>query len=589
MMTNLIKRTTQRMSTNCSLPSLGRGKGVGLLFVGMFCSFFALTSCEDILDTDSDFVMYEKDNTLSDPTDSIYSVLGIINQMQKIADRTVLLGEVRADLVTPTEAASADLKRLAAWDFSQENKYNAVSDYYSVINHCNYFLHHVDTTLQRRGYKIFEAEYAAVKGFRAWTYLELAKNYGRIPLVTEPLMTEQDARKAMNDQSKYADMQTICNYFINDLTPYAYRRMPNWGSINGSNSQYFFIPIRALLGDLCLWAGRYQEAATWYHDYMTDRDDPIIITASRIGGSWGNFHFTTHVISTGSYELSYIPMEARQFDGIMSELPDLFNSTERNYRFFQLTPSVGLRRLSGEQIYCKEHKTDTQTDTLYAPREGLDDPLDLGDMRLYASYSYRTLGSQNQYSEYNNEIQSIRKYSSNTEERIPTYTKSMLYLRYAEALNRAGYPQSAMVVLKYGMCQDNLIAYVDSVERQAAGILIEFDPNVYLQQDAKGIHSFGSGESQCNKYYVLPMPADSLATRQDTIDYQIPLVEDMIIDEMALEFAFEGHRLHDLMRVAMRRGDNAYLADPISRRDGEEDAALRAKLMNEQNWYLPLP
>ena len=129
-----------------------------------------LTSCEDMLETDSKFVMYESDNTLSNPTDSVYSVLGIINQMQKIADRTVLLGEVRADLVTITDAANADLKRLSAWDFSMENKYNSVSDYYSVINHCNYFLHHVDTTLTRRGYKIFQAEYAAVKTFRAWTY-----------------------------------------------------------------------------------------------------------------------------------------------------------------------------------------------------------------------------------------------------------------------------------------------------------------------------------------------------------------------------------------------------------------------------------
>ena len=561
------------------------------LLVACSLSFIApLTSCEDMLDTDSDFVMYEKDNTLSDPTDSIYSVLGIINQMQKIADRTVLLGEVRADLVTPTEAASADLKRLAAWDFSQENKYNVVSDYYSVINHCNYFLHHVDTTLQRRGYKIFEAEYAAVKGFRAWTYLELVKNYGRVPLVTEPLMTELEAREAMNDQAKYADMQTICNYFINDLTPYAYRKMPKWGSINGQNSEFFFIPIRALLGDLCLWAGRYQEAATWYHDYMTDRDAPIRIGGSEVGGKWGDVNFSsTSIVVASSYELSFIPMEARQFDGTMSELPDIFNSTQRNYRYFQLTPSVGIRRLSGEQIYCMEYKTDTYTDTLYAPREGFSEPLKLGDLRLYAGYSYGTSGSKNEYSEYNNETQNIRKYNSDTESRIATYTKSMLFLRYAEALNRAGYPQSAMVVLKQGLCRDNLIENVDSIERQAAGTLIEFDPNIYLKEEAKGIHSFGSGDSHCNEYYVLPIPEDSLATRQDTIDYQIPLVEDMIITEMALEFAFEGQRLHDLMRVAMRRGDNAYLADPISRRDGEVDAALRAKLMNEQNWYLPLP
>ena len=96
-MNNLIKRTTQRMSANCSLPSLGRGKGMGLLFVGMFCGFFTLTSCEDILETDSDFVMYEDDNTLNHATDSVYSVLGIVNKLQMIADRTMLLGEIRAD------------------------------------------------------------------------------------------------------------------------------------------------------------------------------------------------------------------------------------------------------------------------------------------------------------------------------------------------------------------------------------------------------------------------------------------------------------------------------------------------------------
>ena len=146
-----------------------------------------------------------------------------------------------------------------------------------------------------------------------------------------------------------------------------------------------------------------------------------------------------------------------------------------------------------------------------------------------------------------------------------------------------------MTILKYGVCQDYFVQNVDSVERAKAGALIEFDPNVFLKQDAMGIHSFGSGDSQCNEYYVLPIPADSLATRQDTIDYQIPLVEDLIITEMALDGAFEGFRLYDLMRVAMCRGDNAYLADPVSKRGAEQDDALRAKLMVQENWYLPLP
>ena len=85
------------------------------------------------------------------------------------------------------------------------------------------------------------------------------------------------------------------------------------------------------------------------------------------------------------------------------------------------------------------------------------------------------------------------------------------------------------------------------------------------------------------------MPPTPLPTRQDTIDYQVPLVEDLIIQEMALEGAFEGYRFHDLMRVALRRGDPSYLAIPVSRRSGQPDAQLQQLLMNQDNWYLPLP
>ena len=63
----------------------------------------------------------------------------------------------------------------------------------------------------------------------------------------------------------------------------------------------------------------------------------------------------------------------------------------------------------------------------------------------------------------------------------------------------------------------------------------------------------------------------------------------MIINEMALEGAFEGYRYYDLMRVALRRNDPAYLAKPVARRSGTVDAALESLLMDPKNWYLPLP
>jgi hypothetical protein len=146
-----------------------------------------------------------------------------------------------------------------------------------------------------------------------------------------------------------------------------------------------------------------------------------------------------------------------------------------------------------------------------------------------------------------------------------------------------------MCVLKYGICEENIEEYVDSTEQAKAGELIIFDETFFPYNEAMGIHSFGSGDSQANPYFALPMPAEALPTYEDTVSYQIPLVEDMIITEMALEGAFEGNRYYDLLRVALRRNDPAYLANPISRRMGDVDERLRSLLMDPQNWYLPLP
>ena len=547
-----------------------------------------LPSCSDMLETESEYVEFEKDNTLNHPTDSVYSVLGIIGKMQIIADRTVLFGEVRGDLVTPTEAASADLKRLANFEFAEDNKYNAVSDYYAVINNCNYYLAHVDTALQRRGRNLFRAEYAAVKSFRAWTYLQLAMAYGQVPLVTDPVMTEKEAREAMN--LNRSGITEICQYFINDLTPYAEVELPRFGDINNFDSQQFFIPMKALLGDLCLWAGMYQEAAKWYHDYLTDKRNPIQINYSNriVWPSATEFVSPVNGYSTTSNTqevLSFIPMEERVFDGVVSDLSNIYNSTQENNNYFQITPSQAVYDISAAQTYCLENKTATTTDTIYVPKTGLYKEIMAGDLRFYSNYNIVSVSGQDKFSEYGPDNQTFRKITARY---IPTYRRTMVYLRYAEALNRAGYPQSAFTILKHGICQENILNNVDSLERTAADELIAFDANVFTKETSIGIHSFGSGDSQDNAYYTLPMPPTQLATRQDTINYQIPLVEDYIINEMALEGSFEGYRFNDLMRVALRRNDPAYLADPISLRRGTKNEALRALLMETKNWYLPL-
>ena len=548
-----------------------------------------LTSCAEMLDTDSEFVEFQEDNTLQNPTDSVYSVMGIIYKMQVIADRTVLLGELRSDLSTTTASASSDLKAIANFEVDGNNAYNRISDYYAVINNCNYFLTHVNKDLVKNDRKVFESEYAAVKAFRAWTYLQLAQVYGNVPLVTEPLLTEEASQAAMNQTPQ--DLVSICNYFIDDIKPYVDTKLPAYGQINDQNSEKFFIPVRALLGDLCLWAGRYQEAAQYYHDYLALRTAPVRTGTSH--AAWYDvatkeFRTITNSLSYGINSndcLFYIPMETNEFYGVKSDLENIFSSTNINQLYASVIPTKRLFEISAAQNYCATYtKVDQSVDTIYAPKENLPKSYYAGDLRLSAVYTY-AVNSQERYSRFSNEAQYIEKFNSRG---VNFYRANMVYLRFAEALNRAGYPQSAFAVLKYGLYADVVSKQIDDTERAAAGNLIIFDEDNFTVENTQGIHSRGCGSAECDTLYVIPMPKEAMASRADTVVYQQPLVEDMIITEMALEGVFEGYRYYDLMRVAMHRNKPAYLADAISRRNGEVDATLRALLMDKKNWYLPL-
>ncbi|MBR1415108.1 MAG: RagB/SusD family nutrient uptake outer membrane protein [Prevotella sp.] len=547
------------------------------------------TSCSDLMDTDSELVEFQEDNRLQEATDSVYSVMGIVYKLQTIADRTVLLGELRSDLTTTTASASSDLKAITAFNIGTDNAYNRISDYYAVINNCNYFLKNINTELVKSGRKVFESEYAAVKAYRAWTYLQLAQIYGSVPLVTEPLLTEEAAKEAM--QQPRQDISAICNYFIEDIEDYTDTKLPMYGEINDQQSQQFFIPVRVLLGDLCLWAGRYEDAAHYYHDFLALRTKPVptgTTKASWYDASTKEFRTVSHGLDFGSRSsecLAYIPMETNEFYGVRSELENIFSSTSLNMQYAQVTPSERLRQLSAAPNYCATYtKVDQSLDTIYAPKENLERSEYVGDLRFGTTYSSYVF-NQERYARTSSEIQTIDKFNADG---VNIYRVSMVYLRYAEALNRAGYPESAFAVLKYGLYADVLDKHISEGERADAGNLIVFDDDLFTVANTQGIHARGCGNSECDTLYVLPQPPTALATRADSVAYQQPLLEDMIVDEMALEGAFEGYRYYDLMRVALRRADPSYLANAICRRSGQADDQLRTLLMDQKNWYLPL-
>lgn len=548
-------------------------------------------SCEDMLTQESDNVIYADNEHLIDATDTIYSVTGIINKLQNIADRTVLLGELRGDLVDVTSATSSDLRDIALFNVRDSNIYNSPKDYYSVINNCNYFLAKADTSLtNNRNEKIFEKEYAAVKAYRAWTYLQLVINYGKVPFVTEPILSKADAEKTYPKK----DIKGICDYFIKDIAPYADVDLPSYGSIRSADSHLFYMPIYVVLGDLNLWAGNYKAAAWSYYKYIDFRN----LYTGMTRGYWDQNEFSykypnnsyssqfyNEIYSSNSDIVSMIPMDSVEAEGNYSKLRELYNAQEANNYTVSIVPSTSLINLSASQKYCNYS---TKGVVSYAPAD-LED-YKSGDLRFYYTY-YTYSGKINRKTV---QVQQIRKFSSRN---VHIYRKTGIYLRMAEALNRAGYPRFAYEILRTGLnnasIQKDVLPYYpsDSLWIKSFNFLnTEYITNTAENnQNTQGVHSRGSGYSQYNEYYKFPTDStikDSLAQQA----YQIEKVEDMIIDENALETSFEGYRFYDLMRVALRRNDPTYLSKRVYNRKGPENYGTMSNTIKNLNdistWYL---
>ena len=95
----------------------------------MFSCVF--TSCEDMLKTDSDIVIFDEDNKLNSSNDTIYSVIGVVNLLQKVADKTILINEMRGDLSIVNKNTSIDLQDIANFNVQEDNKFNKPHQYYA--------------------------------------------------------------------------------------------------------------------------------------------------------------------------------------------------------------------------------------------------------------------------------------------------------------------------------------------------------------------------------------------------------------------------------------------------------------------------
>ena len=623
----------------------------------LLCGAFFFSSCEDMLNVESDRVEYEFDDwTLND---SVYSVLGILKSVQEVGDRQILLNELRADLLTISESkAVIDIQELSKSIFNVEtNKYLDVKDYYAIINNCNIYLARVDTTLEKNNVKLMLPEYVAVKSVRAWTYLQLAINYNQVPYYTTPILTHSDAEKVMNQPMLSRD--EIISNLITDILPYenpAAFPMPAW-DVDGKILKFgygadgtdvetakLFMPIRLLLGDLYLWrgaAGDYKKAAQCYYDFITGARTNATarkytdVTYSSSHNSEGGKSFNRNFSgkfdmkmwsSNNTYIITMIPYAKSALEGSTSELASIF-LPKNDAGGSQVMASPGIIGLSERQIYRYARGEDLENPEYVEYSHSYEQK---GDLRL-PSVTCTQLAGESE--ELKTEVKNlICKFNLEAapEFYIPAIDVTNIvlarpehaYLRFAEALmglERDGYAgamEIAMEVLKVGV-KKNYVLYqnpsvLDSVFTFNDSLSFDFS-NADFERN-KGIHTHGSGDSERNIYYALnelniarymgidieEVDGKEVVTGEITREDSMLYVSELILDEMALELAWEGTRFGDLVRVSRALGDNDVLAKRIAGRafkneyshrhpEFEYDAALYNQMKDENNWYLPLP
>ncbi|MDX2431093.1 MAG: RagB/SusD family nutrient uptake outer membrane protein, partial [Bacteroides sp.] len=176
----------------------------------------------------------------------------------------------------------------------------------------------------------------------------------------------------------------------------------------------------------------------------------------------------------------------------------------------------------------------------------------------------------------------LGKNSFDQDANFPIYRAGGIHLYYAEIFTRWKFPDGS------GIVKPNIFE----------GLAVLNDGNYDNEPRQLGLRGRAGFVSDFEKISITdPIYIHDPITNQVSgyLDYTGNLfakqiyLEDHVMEERVREMAFEGERFYDLMRIARRRGDPAYLADKVSAKfESPLREQIREHLMNEENWYLKI-
>ena len=556
--------------------------------------------------------------------DADNAVLGVYSSFMKIAGQIVVLNELRADLMDLTANSGIELQEIDANNPSESNSYADPTPFYNVILNCNDVLANLEIMYKnnRLNETQFLERYSDIIAMRCYMYLQLVAQFGKVPYITVPIVTVNDIKDITKQD--WLDIDQLLDKLIESMTmktvtgktvsldPYAESPLIK-NTLDGYDLSYYFINKRLLLGDLYLWRANdfdkknyYELAATQYKKVM-DTDSELDATKNylkmKVCGvdTWSNATQNSNYY----YQIFFLRYHADDANSYHNQWCNMFSDVMSGRR----VPYEWIWTMSYDPAYAP---TFPLIDLFATKTKGGDYQLmpsdyvvkDLwGKQKMSNGFTFDGRGESSSYN-ITPEGNEIAKYLYQYDPMMPyqkggrlfLYRAALVHLRYAEAVNRAGYPKIAYSLINQGLCNtfgtDEGYLIVDNPEPYyfACSWTDAGTPHGYRREPWRQNRGIRGRVTLVSKEESEFTNGKTLAECTSVAD-SISVIEKIIIDEAALECAFEGNRYSDLIRVSHRMNingedGNKFLQDIISSKY-KHNGRQAPDYSSEERWFLP--
>ncbi|NCU03316.1 MAG: RagB/SusD family nutrient uptake outer membrane protein [Chitinophagaceae bacterium] len=570
-----------------------------LLVVTLLLSF---SSCKKIFDIKPEDQL-DISNAYQNVYDADAAVIGVYGKFMGLAEQYVVLNELRGDLLDVTVNSNEALRQINTHEVKESNPYASPKPFYEVILNCNDVIENFRIMVRDKKMTEdqFNQRYSDVVALRSFLYLQLGIHWGEVPYVTSSLKNVDEVKNPTNYPKVTFNVLLDSLIAVTEAIPFknVYPSGTNLNiTVDGYPTEKFYINKRIMLGDLYLWKNNYQKAAEYYRQVMETA------TAGDFGenyysqyklGWWGTGNVDHDVVytrpgdaSTLVYNEGWRTIFENPFnsDGVRREwvwvLP--FDSKFRpDNKLIKLFSPIGgdYQVQPSQRIYDMwdgqtQRSNDRGQGIPYDARKLLS-TMNIGGQPVAMKFLYNYIGWNT--STASNPLLKNGKWF--------LFRQTHLHLRFAEAANRSG-----KYLLAWGLWNNGFAgAY------PAPGSDVTNYHNTL--REPYPFNFDGRNSNNGVPYYRADWYRNiGIRARANLLNVSIPVadsllsIESGLIQEGALENAFEGTRWADLLRVTLRRNDPSFIADRVYEKliksgiaSGSASAA-RARLM-ARDYYLP--